>query len=159
MMPAATAIARETAISVVINTLLSLAFFLAMFGMHGRVPLWGMGNYVFDFVPQSFAIAGMSVLVPGMLTARKLALGAVAPLAGPSPWPARLVPRALLFALMATAAGGGLAAALAFLSGATGIGWSTALTFKLGYGAALAWIVTPIGMRAVLRSRSDIMRA
>lgn len=159
MMPATTAVGRETAISVVINTVLSLAFFLAIFGMADRLTLWGVGQYVFDFVPQSFAIAGMSVLVPGLLTRRRLAAGLVEPLSGPPPRPAQLVPRALLFALLATAAGTGLAASLAGLSGAKTIAWSTALTIKLGYGAALAAIVTPIGMRAVLRSRPDLLPA
>ena len=63
-------IRRETLVSMVINGVLSLAFFIAVFGRTSPVALWGMGHWVFDFIPQSFMIALMSTLVPGALTAK-----------------------------------------------------------------------------------------
>lgn len=68
-------IRRETGVSIVINSVLSLLFFFLVFGMDDPIPVWGMGQWVFDFLPQSFMIALMSTLVPGYLTAKKLKAG------------------------------------------------------------------------------------
>ena len=49
-------IAREILLSALINGAISVAFFVGVFGGAVPVPLWGLGNYAFDLVPQSFAI-------------------------------------------------------------------------------------------------------
>jgi hypothetical protein len=78
-------IARETAISAVINAGFSLAFFLLVFGTGGAVV--GVGTYAYDFLPQSCAIAVMSTLIPGAIAGGDCARGRWSGLAGPAPCP------------------------------------------------------------------------
>ncbi len=92
-------IRRETAISMVINTVLSGVFFLAVFGLHGPVPIWGMGHYVFDFGPQAFAVAFMSTLVPGALSRKALRAGRVASRPSALRLPGNLLLRGLILAV------------------------------------------------------------
>ena len=74
---------RETAISMAINGVLSAVFYFAFFHGLAKVPVWGVGNYAFDFVPQSFMVALMGTLVPGLLTLKARAkLGLSSPGAG-----------------------------------------------------------------------------
>jgi uncharacterized protein (UPF0261 family) len=143
-------IARETAISVVINTGFSLAFFLLVFGLHTPVAVRGIGAYAFDFLPQSCAIALMSTLVPGAITAARLRKGAIARIGGSSALPRHLLPRTLVMAIIATV-GGGVISALLLAMAPVAIGWWPALIAKLAYGAALAALVTPPALRAALR--------
>jgi hypothetical protein len=70
-------ILRETIISMVINSGFSLAFFLLVFGHASPVPVWGIGAYAFDALPQSIAIAVMSTLVPGAITIKRLRSGSI----------------------------------------------------------------------------------
>jgi hypothetical protein len=143
-------IRRETLVSMVINTVLSFAFFLGVFGRSGDVPVWGMGAYVFDFVPQSFMIGLMAILVPGALAGKARRAGKVAPWAGASRLPKALVPRAVLVALGSVALGVGGSALVLTLLGAQSLPYTTALTVKLVFGAALALLVTPPGLKAAL---------
>jgi ABC-type amino acid transport system permease subunit len=140
---------RETMISVAINTVLSIGFFLLIFGHTDRVPLWGMGNWVFDAIPQSFMIALMGTLVPGLIASKALRTGKIAVKGVPRPF-SRLAMRALVTALIAAAAGYASAGVVAELSGLERFGWTAALAIKAAYGAALAAIVTPLSLRAAL---------
>lgn len=135
-------IARETAISIVINSMLSLAFFLLVFGTRAQIAIWGAGNLAFDNAVQAFMIALMSTLVPGMLLHRRLriAIGS------------RIAARALTSAVAAAVLAGGLAAAGFAIFGIDMLDWSHALVFKLLLGAAIAAIVTPLGLKAILRA-------
>lgn len=143
-------IRRETLVSVVINTLLSLAFFILVFGLGGPVDMWGAGNWVFDFIPQSFMVAFMSVMVPGILSQRKSSAGTLAPLPNNSRLPERLVFRALLLAVSSVIIGGTVVAMSVAIAGVLALAYPAALTLKLIYGAGLAAIVTPVGLRAAL---------
>jgi len=148
-----TYIRRETLVSIVINTVLSLAFFVAVFGRGGAVPVWGVGHYVFDFGPQAFMIALMATLVPGALAARALRAGRVVPWVGRSRLPGSLLLRALLLAgLSATLAVTGAGVALRAL-GAVALPYAPALAVKLVFAVVLATIVTPAGLRAALSRR------
>jgi hypothetical protein len=141
---------RETVISLVINTVLSMLFYALVFGRQDPVEAWGLGQWVFDFVPQSFMIALMSVAVPGALTAGRLRAGAVMPLDRPTRLPRNLLARALLLAVASAIVGTAIVAALVRLTGLEVIPATAALVAKAGYGALLAMIVTPIGLRAAL---------
>lgn len=143
-------IARETAVSVAINTALSLVFFLIIFGRAGAVPVWGPGSYVFDFAPQGFVIALMATLVPGLLLRKALARGDLEPASGAPGQAGSLLLRALAVGALGAGVGTGGAAALLALPGAPTIGWGAALAAKLAFGAGLAWVVTRLGLRAVL---------
>jgi hypothetical protein len=143
-------IRRETAISVAINTVLSVLFYALVFGRQDTVPVWGIGYWVFDFAPQSFMIALMSIAVPGALTAARLRAGVLVALDRPTRLPRSLPVLALLVALAAAIAGTATVAALVRLIGIEVVPAATALVAKAGYGALLAAIVTPAGLRTAL---------
>lgn len=143
-------IRQETMVSIAINTVLSLAFFLLVFGRHGPVIVWGAGNYVFDFAAQGFMIALMATLAPGTIAARALRAGKVAPVAAPLRLPANLVLRAVLLGAIGAAIGVLGSSAILSLAQLTHLSWWPALITKLIFGAALAAAVTPIGLREAL---------
>lgn len=145
---------RETIISMIINAIFSLAFFLAVFGHGAAVPVWGIGAYAFDALPQSIAIAAMSTLVPGALALKKRRSGVLQPItARPSPpiLPRNLWLRAGVLALLSAVLGGLLSSVALLVLGLAELPWWPALIAKLAYGAALAGIVTPIALRAALQ--------
>ena len=141
---------KETLVSMVINGVLSAVFFLLVFGLPDSVAVWGVANWVFDFLPQSFMITLMSTLVPGALTAKRLKAGVIQPAAFATRLPRSLPLRAVLLAVLATATGTALVAGLAILTGINELGLIPALGFKVIYGIALGAVVTPIGLRAAL---------
>lgn len=143
-------IRRETLVSVIINSTLSLLFFLLVFGMRDPVPVWGIGQWVFDFVPQGFMIALMSTLVPGALAARKVKAGTVQTIDHNSRLPRSLVPRALVLAVASAVVGTAIIALIAWLAGLQSIPHVAALLLKVCYGALLSIIVTPPALRAAL---------
>jgi ABC-type phosphate/phosphonate transport system permease subunit len=141
---------REGMLSIVINAVLSLLFFLVVFGIDstGAVHVGGFGGYAFDFLPQSFMVALMSALVPGMIAAARIRSGQIE---GTPETIWALVARSLLTALVALAVGGTIAFVLTLLAENTAFPWLSALVVKIIYGAILAAIVTPDGLRAALR--------
>lgn len=143
-------IRRETCISMAINAMLSLLIFLALFGLRQPVKSWGVGKWVFDFLPQSFMIALMSVFIPGILVRRKLKKGALAPVPHRSLLPRNLLARALIVAVASAGVGTALVAGLVWLTGMETIAPIPALLLKVTYGAILALIVTPPALRAAL---------
>ena len=151
-------IAGQTTISIVINIVLSALFFLFLFGGQEFVSVWGARGLAADFVPQSFMITLMSVLMPGLATERKLRAGHVARLSDFTRLPRHAGLRALVLAVPAALGGGAAMAVLLGLAGLDGIAWAPALGFKIAYGGLLGGIVTPIGVRAAL-ARRDIARA
>ncbi|TRW16796.1 hypothetical protein [Glacieibacterium frigidum] len=148
MITAADHIRRETLISIAINGVLSLVFTAIFFAPFADIAVPGLA---FDFVPQSFAITLMSVLVPGFLTRRKLSAGGVAPLGGRSVLPRSFVLRALLLAVIAAGVGYVLGLAFDAVVGVPTLAWGTGAAIKIAYGVLLAAVVTPIGLRAELR--------
>jgi hypothetical protein len=127
---------RETAISVAINVVLSIGFFVALFGLAGPAAPVALAR---DFVPQAFMVALMGTLVPGLLVRAKVggAVGAV-------------VLRALGFAIGAALIAGGLAFLLVSRLAAP-VPVAPAIAIKAVFGGVLAAIVTPPAVRAVLR--------
>lgn len=141
---------RETGVSVIINAVLSSLLFFVVFGGTEPIPTWGPAGWVLDFVPQSFMIALMSALVPGVLAQRKLRTGAVAALSGTTRLPRNLLVRALALALASAVLGTALIAAGTFAAQQESLAFAVALTLKVAYGALLAALITPLGIRAVL---------
>lgn len=121
--------------------MLSLVFFVAVFGRVDPVPVWGAGNLAFDNGVQAFMIALMSTLAPRALLRRRLAMTD-----GPS-----LILRAVATGVVTASSAAGVAAAIFAASGIAAVPWNGALAFKLLLGAALAAVVTPIGLAAILR--------
>jgi hypothetical protein len=137
-------IGREALVSGAINAVLSLAFFLLAFDAWERVAVWGVGGYVMDFLPQSFAIGLMATLVPGLLARRRLGRTRRVPSAG------SVIARSLAHALLALMVGGVFWAAAAWISEGVMMGWSPALAIKLIYGGALGAAVTALSLRRML---------
>ncbi|MFN3468273.1 MAG: hypothetical protein ACK4Z7_01110 [Novosphingobium sp.] len=152
-MEATAYIRRETLISIAINVMLSAAFFLAVFGLRGPVPVWGSGGYVLDFGPQGFMIGLMATLVPGLLARKALAAGKVMAMGGASALPGAIAVRAVVCGLTGAAAGVAASAIPLWAIAASSIDWLAALIAKLLFGAMLAAIVTPAGLRAELVRR------
>lgn len=141
---------RQTSVGVIIASVLTVLLFFVVFGGLATIPTWGPGGWVFDFLPQSFMIASMGTLVPGVLTRRKLRAGVVAALPGTTRLPRNLVVRALSLAVASAALGTALVAAVTFATQQESLAFAVALTLKVAYGALLAALITPLGLRAAL---------
>lgn len=133
-------ILRETAISVAINGVLSMLFFLLVFGLTEPVMPTVLAP---DFFPQSFMIALMGSLVPSLILRRRL---------GGAPW--SIYRRSLALAIAAAILGGGSGFAICQIQPARLLSPWTALVIKTIYGAVLAAIVTPIAIGALLKPRT-----
>ncbi len=131
---------RESALSALINAFISLAFVYAVFGNTDPLPVPGVGNYAFDFLPQSFAVALMSALVPGLLARKALKSGRFPAATVPSI--RRVVLRAFAWAAGALVLGALLISIPLWLSGIEAIGRGWGIAGKLGYGALLGAFVT-----------------
>jgi hypothetical protein len=147
-------VVTETLISMVVNALFSAGFAFLVFGGVTEIGLWGPAGLALDFVPQTFVIATMSVLVPTALTRRRIRAGALARGRGaPSRLPGNLLVRALLVALAATILLGGAATALLAAASSGPLTFATVLPLKIAYGAFVALAVTPLALRAAFLDR------
>jgi len=144
-------IRTETLFSIIGSTVVNILFFLLVFGTKGPIEVWGIGKYAFDFFPQSFMTALICTWLPGVITRNRLASGAATYLPGRRPRPTSLVLRGLLYGIVVLGLGAGAVAASLHLIGLNQVDWLGGFIFKLAYGATLAGIVTPMGLRAVLR--------
>jgi hypothetical protein len=144
-------IARETLVSAAINAVLSTGFFIAVFGGVDPIPVWGRGNFAFDFIPQSCAVALMAALVPGLLGRAQLAKQN----APHVPAIGAVVRTAIAAGLTGLVAGAGLAALGLLASGAETVPHGPAFAGKIIYGAALGALVTRLVLRRMF-DRSSI---
>ena len=134
-------IATETAISVVINTVISIGFAYFTFRGLSRIATAAL---IPDAVPQSFMIALMSTVVPALLARKRVLAGTIEPVEHPTVRLARSLPiRASLVALIAAAAGFVMHYALLTTFAPGGLTLNATITFKAVYGATLAAIITP----------------
>lgn len=130
-----------------VNTAISIGFAWLVFGGTSYV---AVSAVILDAVPQSFMIALMSVIVPGLLTSRRLAAGRIAPLAvSVTPWP--LAVRAIAVALVAALSGLALHAVVLKWWFPHMVGFATLLAIKTVYGATLAAIVTRLMFQYALQ--------
>jgi hypothetical protein len=130
-------IVRETLISIVINSAISIGVFMLVFGLERPVPSQTLG---WDFLPQSFMIALMGSLVPALLLRRRFGarVGAI------MSW-------SVAIAIVAALLPGGIAAIVTPMLANGVIAANTALLIKASYGATLAAVVTPIALVAISR--------
>jgi hypothetical protein len=147
-------LARETLVSAAINAVISVGFFLLVFGGVDPVPVWGMGNYAFDFVPQSFAIGLMAKLVPGLLCRKAIAQGRIEGVAETPAAPDSIVARAVLNAILAVVVGAGLCALVLWATGIEAISYTAALILKVLYGAVLGSLITHFALHRMTNLRS-----
>jgi hypothetical protein len=62
----------EMIVATIINAILSIVFMLIVFGGQPIVAVGGRGGLIVDSIPQTAMIALMSMLVPSLLTRRRL---------------------------------------------------------------------------------------
>ncbi|UUR09365.1 hypothetical protein [Sphingomonas glaciei] len=132
-------ILRETMVSIVINMAITAGFFFALFGLSGPIDGAAYGK---DFLPQSFMVALMGALIPGLLVRRGSA--------------ARIPPvvvRAVLLALGALLIGFVCWWLFARVGSLQPV---PALVIKLVYAAILSMIVTPISVGATLAAMGTV---
>lgn len=141
---------RETTVSVLVNAILSLLIFLATFGWR-PVAMWGLGQWVFDFIPQSFMVALMSALVPGLLTAARMRRGAFVGAAAAPP-PLTVALRAFSLAAGSALIGPALVGSVVWAMGLAALAPAAALGLKVLYGVLLALLITPHAVRAILKN-------
>lgn len=134
-------LARETAISAVINAAISAGFFFAMFGLGAPIAVWGMGGFVFDFMPQSLAVAFFASLVPSLLVGKAVAAG-MTTFASDVPAFTPLFLRSLRRGLVALLIGGGAWAAIFWVFEMHHLPSVSGLWVKVIYGALLGAAVT-----------------
>jgi hypothetical protein len=142
----------ETAVSGVINAVLSVIFFLLVFGRADLIPVDGNPGLVVDALPQTFMVVFMTTLVQTLLTRQRLKKGQLEALDGRgAPLPANLFVRSLVIAVLATILAGALHALL--LPGLTPAQWPfmTALIYKGAYGALVGMAVSRLILPAALR--------
>jgi hypothetical protein len=143
-------VAREAVISAIINAAISVAFFIAVFGFGARVSVWGVGNYAFDFLPQSLAVTFFASFVPSLLTRKAIAAGKVAGVGGTSASVTDLLKRSILLGLGMMFLGAGVWACLLWLSGIETISFLPAFSLKILYGGILGALVTRYRLTAML---------
>lgn len=142
----------ETAVSGVINAVLSVIFFLIVFGRAEVIPVEGNPGLVVDALPQTFMVVFMTTLVQTLLTRQRLKKGQLQALDGRgAPLPANLFVRSLVIAVLATIVAGALHALL--LPSLTPAEWPfmTALVYKGVYGALVGMAVSRLILPAALR--------
>ncbi|WP_408587526.1 hypothetical protein [Novosphingobium sp.] len=136
-------VAQQALTSAGINAGFSLAFFLLVFGLPGRVLTLGAPDgLALDFVPQSGAVALMSALVPVLVTRDEAAR-----LRGSTPRPVRAIVLAALAWALGGLAFGGMVAFVAGALGPVALGGWPAFAMKLTYGGALGATVTALALR------------
>jgi hypothetical protein len=143
-------LARETLVSAAINAAISVGFFLLIFGGVDPVPVWGAGNYAFDFVPQSFAVGLMATLVPGLLCRKAIAEARIAGVSARPAGAGSVVARAVFNAVLSVLAGAGLWALVLWATGVDALAHTPAFALKVLYGAALGAAVTQFALRRML---------
>lgn len=152
-LPAARFVARETAISAIINGVISAGFFFAVFGRASTVAVWGPGGVALDFLPQSFAVAFFATIVPLLMARRAISRGAVIS-ANPNGGSARSpFGAAVVSGLLALLLGGGAWAATLWAAGLQTVPAAAALVIKIAYGAALGALITRFHLRRLLGPR------
>lgn len=141
----------EMIVAAIINAVLSIVFTLIVFGGKQMVPVGGRSGLIVDAAPQTLTIAMMSMLVPTLLTRKRVACGRIAPLPGPSRWPSNVLIRSMLIAVVAVTIALVLHRTFMPLAGSS---WpfSPTVIFKATYGAILG---AAISGYAVVKALAD----
>ncbi|WP_114955078.1 hypothetical protein [Sphingosinicella terrae] len=143
-------VARETLVSVVITMAISALMTWVVFG--GGVAA-ERREVLLDFLPQTFMIALMGSLVPGVMARRQVRRRALARRAGPPPKLRSLTLRSFGAAMASTLLFGAIGAALVVALFAEAVPIASLFGFKCAYGGSVALVVTPVAIRAALRDR------
>lgn len=145
----------ETLISVVINSALSLFFAWVVFGRRELIGIAGPTGLALDFLPQTFMVALMSTLIPGLLTRKRVRESRIAQL-GPAPMrlPHNPLLRSLLVATVATMILGCSALLLTTVLATDPMPRASVYLLKIVYGAIISAPITLLTLRCALADGS-----
>ena len=149
-------IARESAIGSVINLVIGSAFFLVVFRGQSDPAVWGPGGLILDCVPQGFMIGLMSIIPAMLITRMRVAKGLSLPVPSPTRTvlPSNPFLRGILVALASMVCLVGVAAALAWATGAQSLPFWPAFVLKALPGIAVPWIVCSSAIKVALAPRA-----
>lgn len=134
---------RQTAISVVVNGVLSLAFGSATAFGRASVPLGGAGGMAFDFFPQTFMITLATVTAVTLATRRQVRLVSI-PAHRRTLWPRPALARAFAAAVVVTLVLAPLAGLTLAVLRLDVLDSSRFLLSKLAYGVLLSVLIAPM---------------
>jgi hypothetical protein len=150
-------IIKQTTLSMIINSAISVAFALLHVRGRSSVPLLGAGGMAFDFIPQVFMITFATVLAVSLATSREMkreVLVSASPRARNllSRLPGNLFVRALICALGATLAVSSMATFILALAGLSHVDAALFVFGKAALGAVLSLVLAPAAAKAALTS-------
>ncbi|GAB3113879.1 hypothetical protein G8770_14625 [Aestuariicella hydrocarbonica] len=143
---------QHTLISVIISCAIGVFFVWLVFGQQDAISLWGTKGLGIDFLPQSFMIAFMGVLMPSLITRKNLQANKIEPLETRTiKLPKNVIVRALTLAFCAMFIGSSIATLVLsfFLNGP--ISLTATVILKTIYSALVAIAVTPLALMATLQ--------
>lgn len=138
---------KETIVSALINGAISAGFFLAVFGFSGPVGIWGVGNFVFDFAPQGFAVAFFATFVPSLILSKAMRSGVASGGAKSTIPTGRIMLRAVAAGIFAMVVSLALWAGVLTLTGLDVLPAVPAFTMKVVFGLLLGGTVTFLTLR------------
>jgi hypothetical protein len=152
-------VAVEVATSTVVAMIFSTAFTLLLFGGQASIPLWGPHGLAIDTFPHTLGVLFPCVVVPTIITRRRLARHRIEAIHHAQTWlPRNLIVRALAITLLGLVLGGVVVGALE-LAGLDALPFATVLVLKIAYGGLLALAATPIIIRAALADTPALPQA
>ncbi|MFZ6730946.1 hypothetical protein ACO0LG_03395 [Undibacterium sp. Ji42W] len=143
-------IARETAINTVFSVVLGIAFAFLFFQSDTHIDL-GSRKVVLDIMPQSFAVAFMSSLIPSLLTHQRRSNGKLQALESKHSLPRNVFLRSTVTGVIVTTICTAAYAVLGPAQGAIVLILGQFVMLKAVFGGILSLVVTPIALISALR--------
>lgn len=134
---------KESLVSFLINSVLSLLFLYLVFYPIDSLPVWGVDGLLLDSMIQGFAIGLMASLVPTLITSKRVAGGKLNGLTMRDNWRSRhYIIASLLFALLSALFSLAINFGGFLLLDVNSISFYSALVFKVLFGGVLGALVT-----------------
>lgn len=134
----------QLAVSAVLNALISALFVWVAFNGMDRIPLWGSTGLAADLVPTTFMITLMSTIALTLATRGAVRGGKVGAKSPPWRIPRNPLLRGLLFAAVATLVLAPLTTLILWAIWSGDWNYQKVMLFKIAFGVALGFVVTPI---------------
>ena len=147
-------LAKEIAVSTLVNVVFNVSFAVLLFDTAGSIPLWGRAGIALDLVPATFMPALMMTFGITLGIHRRIRLGLLEPTRytlARLPLPRALPWRALTIALLATAIIPPPVVGLIALTNQEPWTWGGFVLFKLGFSVLHAALVTPFVVISAMR--------
>jgi hypothetical protein len=144
-------IIRETVLNSIVNGIFSVFFVWLIFSGHEVIELWGESGLATDFVPQTFLVSVMSMLVLGGVTRKRVLRGSILPLENyKSRLSGNILVRSLFVATVVTVVAAPVAIFLLAIAWNDSIDLVNIYFIKGFYGFFIAMAVSPIALRTAL---------